>query len=90
MLTPSRPLIAKDAMNGAQLLRSLAILMTGPPAIWEDLGADSLDGCELVMAFEEEFDIDISCDDSASWKTVGDVMRTVNAILEKKKAATSH
>jgi acyl carrier protein len=58
--------------------------------IWDDLGADSLDGCELVMAFEKEFDIEITCEDSANWVTVGDVMHTINAILEKKKAAATN
>lgn len=40
----------------------------------EDLGADSLDIAELVMALEEEFDIEIGDDDLASVSTVGDVV----------------
>lgn len=36
----------------------------------DDLGADSLDVVELVMAFEEEFGIDIPDDDVANLKTV--------------------
>lgn len=40
----------------------------------EDLGADSLDVVELVMALEEEFGIDIPDDDVANIKTVGDVV----------------
>jgi acyl carrier protein len=37
----------------------------------EDLGADSLDTVELVMAFEEEFGIDIPDEDAEKLRTVG-------------------
>jgi acyl carrier protein len=37
----------------------------------EDLGADSLDTVELVMAFEEEFDIEIPDEDAEKMLTVG-------------------
>jgi acyl carrier protein len=40
----------------------------------EDLGADSLDTVELVMAFEEEFGADIPDEDAEKLKTVGDVL----------------
>ena len=40
----------------------------------EDLGADSLDIVELVMALEEEFSIDIPDEDADKLKTVGDAM----------------
>jgi len=49
-----------------------------------DLGADSLDTVELVMAFEEEFDLEIPDEDAQGIATVQDV---VNYILSKKKAA---
>jgi len=39
----------------------------------EDLGADSLDTVELVMAFEEEFDITVSDEDAEKLVSVGDV-----------------
>ena len=41
----------------------------------EDLGADSLDTVELVMAFEEEFGIDIPDEDAEQMRTVGDVVK---------------
>jgi acyl carrier protein len=40
----------------------------------EDLGADSLDIVELVMALEEEFGIDIPDDEADKLRTVGDAM----------------
>ena len=40
----------------------------------EDLDADSLDLFELVMALEEEYDVEIPCDDLAELNTVGDVI----------------
>lgn len=44
----------------------------------EDLGADSLDVVELVMAFEEEFGIDIPDDDVTNLKTVGDAVTYIS------------
>jgi acyl carrier protein len=41
--------------------------------ILEDLGADSLDVVELVMALEEAFDIEIGDEDAEAIRTVGDV-----------------
>jgi acyl carrier protein len=49
----------------------------------EDLGADSLDQVELIMAFEEEFDIEIPDEDAEKITTVGDA---VQYIEEKTKA----
>ncbi len=40
----------------------------------DDLGADSLDTVELVMAFEEEFDLDIPDEDAEQMRTVGDAV----------------
>ena len=42
-----------------------------------DLGADSLDTVELVMEFEEEFDINIPDEDAEKIQTVGDAIRYV-------------
>jgi acyl carrier protein len=46
----------------------------------EDLGADSLDVVELIMAFEEEFGIEIPDEDAEKIQTVGDV---INYLKEK-------
>ena len=43
----------------------------------EDLGADSLDQVELVMALEEEFGADIPDEDAEKLTTVGDAIRYV-------------
>ncbi len=40
----------------------------------EDLGADSLDTVELVMAFEEEFGVDIPDEDAEQMRTVGEAV----------------
>ena len=40
----------------------------------DDLGADSLDTVELIMAFEEEFGIDIPDEDAEKMRTVGDAV----------------
>ncbi|MGA1195665.1 MAG: acyl carrier protein [Candidatus Latescibacterota bacterium] len=44
----------------------------------DDLGADSLDTVELVMAFEEEFDIEIPDEDAEKLETVGDAIKYLN------------
>ena len=51
----------------------------------EDLGADSLDTAELVMAFEEEFGVEIPDDSAETIVTVGDAVR----FLDKATAAQS-
>jgi len=47
----------------------------------EDLGADSLDVVELVMAFEEEFDVEIPDEDAEDIKTVEDAVNYLEDIL---------
>jgi len=44
----------------------------------EDLGADSLDIVELVMAMEEEFEIEIPDEEAENIKTVGDAINYIN------------
>jgi len=48
--------------------------VTSEASFMEDLGADSLDTVELVMAFEEEFGVDIPDEDAEQMRTVGDAV----------------
>ncbi|WP_225073469.1 acyl carrier protein [Desulfuromonas sp. CSMB_57] len=48
--------------------------VTGDASFMDDLGADSLDTVELVMALEEEFDIEISDEDAEKIQTVQDAI----------------
>ncbi|CAN5703561.1 MAG: acyl carrier protein [Gemmatimonadetes bacterium] len=48
--------------------------VTSEASFVEDLGADSLDTVELVMAFEEEFGIEIPDEDAEKLQTVGDAI----------------
>ena len=45
----------------------------------EDLGADSLDIVELVMAMEEEFEVEIPDEEAENIKTVGDAVNYINS-----------
>ena len=49
----------------------------------DDLGADSLDTVELVMAFEEEFDIEILDEDAEKLETVNDAIAYLNKRLSE-------
>jgi acyl carrier protein len=57
--------------------------LTGEASFMEDLGADSLDTVELVMAFEKEFDIDIPDEDAEKLRTVGDAMNYLHQKIGK-------
>lgn len=49
--------------------------------IIEDLGADSLDAVELIMALEDEFGVTVSDERAQNFKTVGDIVK----FLEENK-----
>ncbi|EDS76269.1 acyl carrier protein [Clostridium novyi A str. 4552] len=49
----------------------------------DDLGADSLDVVELIMALEEEFDIEIPDEDAEKVTKVGDVVEYINSHVEE-------
>ena len=49
----------------------------------DDLGADSLDIVELVMALEEEFDIEMPDEEAEKIKSVGDVVNYIKAHTEE-------
>ncbi|MCQ2564339.1 MAG: acyl carrier protein [Clostridia bacterium] len=46
----------------------------------EDLGADSLDVVELVMAFEDEFGVSLPDEDMVNLKTVGDIVKYIDGL----------
>jgi acyl carrier protein len=48
----------------------------------DDLGADSLDIVELVMAMEEEFDVEIPDDDAEKIQTIGDAFAYIKEKVE--------
>ena len=50
----------------------------------EDLGADSLDTVELVMALEEEFDMEIPDEEAEKIDTVGKAIEHIKAYLAEK------
>jgi acyl carrier protein len=49
----------------------------------EDLGADSLDTVELVMALEEEFDVEVPDEQAEKLHSVGDVMKYIEEAQTK-------
>jgi acyl carrier protein len=51
--------------------------VTPDASILDDLGADSLDVVELVMAIEDEFDIEVPDEDVERMRTIGDMERYV-------------
>jgi acyl carrier protein len=63
----AREIIAKELEVSAEQLKPEAKFI-------EDLGADSLDTVELVMALEEEFGLDIPDEDADKLRTVGDAL----------------
>lgn len=50
-------------------------------SLMKDLEADSLDAVEIIMAIEDEFDVEIPDEDAEGFKTVGDIVKYV----EEKK-----
>jgi acyl carrier protein len=67
----------------AIIVEQLGVLpaeVTPEASITDDLGADSLDQVELVMAFETEFNIDIPDEEAEKIKTVGDAVSKIDAM----------
>ena len=58
--------------------------VTSEASITDDLGADSLDQVELVMAFETEFNIDIPDEEAEKIKTVGDAVARIDQSAVKE------
>lgn len=58
--------------------------LTNEAGFMEDLGADSLDTVELVMAFEKEFEIDIPDEEAEKLRTVGDALAYLHKQMSEK------
>ena len=52
--------------------------ITDEKEVVKDLGADSLDVVEMLMNFEEEFDISVPESEAVKIKTVGDIIKLIN------------
>lgn len=63
----------------AESLGADAAAITAETSFKDDLGADSLDLFEMVMAFEEEFEVEIPSEDLEQMTTVGDVVKYLEA-----------
>lgn len=57
--------------------------VTADAKIVEDLGADSLDVVELVMALEEEFSCEVPDQDAEKLRSVGEVVKYIEALQPK-------
>jgi acyl carrier protein len=55
-----------------------------PDSTFQELGIDSLDGVQLLFAFEEEFDITIPEHVAQNMKTVGQVVEGLEKVLSKR------
>ncbi|MEW5803864.1 MAG: acyl carrier protein [bacterium] len=60
--------------------------VTADASFIDDLGADSLDTVELVMALEEEFDIEISDEDAEKIITVSDAVNYITENVKEESA----
>ena len=59
--------------------------VTDAASFVEDLGADSLDTVELVMALEEEFGIEIPDEDAEKMASVGDAIKYIESKISSAK-----
>lgn len=53
--------------------------VTMDSSLVDDLGADSLDAVDLIMSLEDEFDMEVADEASDNFKTVGDLVRYIEA-----------
>ena len=78
--TLNPPIVVPGGPQGTRVIvRVTGGTVTGPRinGTVEDLGADSLDIVELVMAFEEEFGVEVPDSDAEKLLTVGDVVKYI-------------
>lgn len=60
-----------------------------PESTSDDLGMDSLDNIEIVMAMEEEFDVCISDEEAEKVKTVQDMVELIDRLRDEQKAKSN-
>ncbi len=68
----------------AELLKVDESKITESSRFVEDLGAESVQSIELVATFEEEFGIEMDENEALAVKTVGDAVKFIDNILNKK------
>ena len=59
--------------------------VTGDALFVDDLGADSIDSVELIMAFETEFKLDIPVEDAEGFRKVDDVVKYLESRIVDQK-----
>lgn len=69
-----KDIIAEQLQIDADTIKPETILM-------KDLEADSLDAVEIIMAIEEEFDIEVPDEDAEKFQNIGDIAKYVEAKL---------
>ncbi|MDR2296193.1 MAG: acyl carrier protein [Clostridiales Family XIII bacterium] len=64
-------------------LQADGAIITMETHLMKDLEADSLDAVEIIMAIEDEFDIEIPDEDAENFQNIGDIVRYVEDRLRK-------
>ncbi|MDR2089619.1 MAG: acyl carrier protein [Clostridiales Family XIII bacterium] len=59
------------------------VTITMDTHLMKDLEADSLDAVEIIMAIEDEFDIEIPDEEAENFQSVGDIARYVEEQIQK-------
>ena len=80
MLEKVKEIVAEGLdVNAAESLNVEESTLSETTSFKEDLGADSLDLFEMVMAFEEAFEVEIPSEDLEQITTVGDVVKYIES-----------
>ncbi len=58
------------------------VVITEQTSLMGDLEADSLDAVEIIMAFEDEFKIEIPDEDAENFKNIGDIYNYIKSRVE--------
>jgi acyl carrier protein len=66
----------------AEQLGQDASEITAETSLQDDLGADSLDAVEIIMALEDEFDIEISDEEAQTFNNIGEIAQYIDGQLE--------